>query len=212
MSDCERCGQALTDQALTCPACGQLTAAGRQAQTGDQGDDDEIWRQSVAAARQRQRERPMLDPEAVLQQVVASSGTEAERQRASRGELAHDDRRTDCPRLRQAAKAMGTLGLLLASVMLVAGMMLLVAMMVLGQGEMAYTMVGSAAAILWGGMGIGAYFLLRYWAETLTAVAQAADDSRRSVLLLRELISRYETVPRAAPEHRDNQSNRDTSS
>lgn len=192
MAACERCGQELKEKALTCWACGQLTEAGRQARAAGGGDEEETWRRSVAAARQRQQERPAVDPDAVLRQVVAETGTADERERVTRADLAHDDRRTEYPRLRDAARAMTTLGLLLACVLLLAGMLLLVAMVVLGQGELTLLMAGVAAAILFGGLGLGAYFLLRYWAETMTAVAEAADNSRRSVLLLREMIRRSE--------------------
>jgi hypothetical protein len=188
MASCERCGQELQDKALTCWACGQLTEAGRQARAAGGGDEDETWRRSVAAARQRQQERPVVDPEAVLRQVVAETGTEGERERVNRADLAHDDRRTEYPRLREAARAMSLLGLLLACVLLLAGMLLVVATVVLGQGEVSMIMAGVGAGVLFGGLGLGAYFMLRYWAEALAAVADAADNSRRSVLLLRDLI------------------------
>lgn len=94
---CEKCGEKLHETALSCWACGTLTPLGRRMrEAAEKQDDEETWRRSVEAARRRQTQPPPVDPEAVLQQVLAQTGAaEAPQARpavvppllATRGEL-----------------------------------------------------------------------------------------------------------------------------
>ena len=181
---CAKCGEELKAEALTCWACGTLTAAGRRAK-GLPDNEEELWRHSVEAAKARAAEKPVVDPDEALRKVIAQSGTEEQLQRVNRAGLAHDDLRSDYAALRASAGTTKTMGLLLAVLFALSGL-LLVVRAILTQTGSAVAAEVLAVLVLSVTAAVSVHLGFRYLADLTLAVADAADNARRSVLLLRE--------------------------
>lgn len=188
MSDdrCAKCGEELKADALTCWACGTLTSAGRKAR-GLPEDEEETWRRSVEAAKVRQTQAPAVDPDEVLRQVIAKTGTEEQIQRVTRAGLGHDDARTDYSRFRASARTLSTIGLLLAVLFALAGLLIVVLALVILPGG-GGALLSLAGLVLCGAAALAVYFVFRHLSEMIATVADSADNARRSVLLMRELL------------------------
>jgi hypothetical protein len=184
---CSKCGEVLKTEALTCWACGTLTAAGRRAK-GLPDDEEETWRRSVEAAKARQAQAPTLDPDEVLRQVVAQTGTEEQLHRVSRGELAHDDQRSDYVALRDSARSIANMGMLLAVLFALSGLLLAVLALMTKSGGAAFVQA-AAGLLLAGTAAVAVHLGFRYLADLSLTLADAADNSRRAVLLLREQVA-----------------------
>lgn len=181
---CSKCGEALADDALTCWACGTLTEAGRKAKRLP-ADEDETWRRSVEAAKTRHREKPAIDPDEALRQVVAQTGTEEQLQRVTRVGMAHDDTRSDYAKLRGAARTLATVGLLMAVLFALAGLLTVVLALMTLAGAAAFVLALTGLLVC-GTAAIAFYLIFRALSDLNLTVADAADNARRAVLLLRE--------------------------
>lgn len=184
---CVKCNETLGDAALTCWACGTLTEAGRKAKRLPE-DEDETWRRSVEAAKARQKEKPAVDPDEALRQVVAQAGTEEQLQRVTRPAPAHDDTRSDYAKLRGTARTMASMGLLLAVLFALAGLLTVVlALMALSgvSGGAAFLLALTGLLVL-GTAAIAVYLIFRHLSHLSLVVADAGDNARRAVLLMRE--------------------------
>ena len=187
---CAKCGEILDAGALSCWACGTLTEAGRQAK-GEPADEAEVWRRSVEAAKARQKEKPAVDADEVLRQVIAKTGTEEQVQRAVRGSHVHDEFRSDQTRLRGSARTIATVGLLVAVLFAVAGLLAVVAALMVLSGGPAFVL-GLAGLLVCSTAAIAFYLICRALSELSLAVADTADNVHRTVLLLREHPTRSE--------------------
>lgn len=170
---CDKCGETLPADALTCWACGTLTPAGR-AHRGA-GDDDEAWRQSVEAARQRQTHAPAVDPDAALERVLAETGQDLPATRR-RPEPALDLRR-DTQQLVSSAETLSSLGALLAFLTSLGG--LIGAVVGILSGNRLELLAGLAAFIAVGGIALFMYFQCRFVAEMGRVLADTAHQLRR---------------------------------
>jgi hypothetical protein len=179
---CEKCGETLKEDALTCWACGTLTPAGRRAREAGQ-DDDDAWRQSVEAARRRQSEQPAMDPEAVLQRVLVDTGQDLPVTRR-RPEPVLDLRR-DSQKLLASAETLGSLGALLAFLTSLGG--LLAAVVGILSGNTIQLLAGLAAFIAVGGLALYAYFQCKFLAEMGRALTDALQQLNRLQVTLQEL-------------------------
>lgn len=184
---CTKCGAELPEGALICHECKALTPAGRQARGLDAETEDQAWAGAVQAARARQAQRPQLDPEAVLRQVVAQTGTEEQIHRVTRDDLAHDDRRSDYSAFRANVRLVATMGNLLAMALALAGLLWLVAALMSADGGFEGLMRGTAAAVLCGAAALGVFLAGKLLADAIPVWADLADNARRTVLLLRHL-------------------------
>jgi hypothetical protein len=178
---CEKCGETLRDGALTCWACGTLTAAGRRSRGAT--DDDETWRQSVEAARRRQAEQPAVDPDEALQRVLADTGQDLPATRRH-PEPALDLRR-DSKQLLNAAETLGSVGVLLAFLTSLGG--LLAAVVGILSGNMVQLLAGIAGFVAVGGLALGAYFQAKFLAEMGRALTDALQQLSRLQATVREL-------------------------
>lgn len=194
---CAKCGEELKPGALTCWACGTLTPAGRRAK-GLPEDEEELWRRSVEAAKTRHTQKPTIDPEAALLKVLAETGTEEQLQRVTRRGLGHDDQRTDYAAFRSSASTLFLLGSLLAVLFLLVGMLVVAAAVMTQAGGVAI-LASVAAIILFGTTGLTIYFAFRYLAEMMRTVADAADNARRAVLLVREQLTAQTSTEEQTP-------------
>jgi hypothetical protein len=186
---CAKCGEELKPEALTCWACGILTAAGRKAKGLPENEsEDETWRRSVEAARARQTQKPAVDPDAVLRQVVAQTGTEEQLQRVTRPSLAHDDQRSDYSPVRDSARTLATLGMLLAALFALAGLLVVVLAIMTKEGAAA-SVQALAGMLLAGAAALSVYLGFKYLSDLSLTAADAADNARRAVLLLREQLA-----------------------
>lgn len=181
---CAKCGEALQPGAVSCWACGELTPAGRKAK-GANNDDDEVWRQSVEAARRRQGETPPLDPEEALKRVLADAGVEEPRPGPARSKAGPQRPLAEAAKLRDSARTVATLGMLLAVLLALVGV-LLVVVCILTQAGMIAALAAVAAMILFGTLSLAVHFAFRNLADIMSSVALIADDTRRSLALLRE--------------------------
>lgn len=195
---CEKCGAVLPDGALICRECRALTEAGRRARGLGAETEDQAWAKSVQAARERQGKAPAVDADAVLRQVVARTGTDDQILRVTRDEIAHDDRRTEYPAFRSGAKSLFTIGSLLSAVFAAAGLMLVVVAVTRAQDGVSAVLSGMAVAMVLGALGMGTFILFKYLADAVPLLADMADNSRRTVLLLRNLEPR-QTPPAEEP-------------
>lgn len=185
--NCAKCGAELPAGALICHHCKALTPAGRQARGLGAESEDEAWVQAVQAARSRLGQRPQVDPDAVLRQVVAQTGTEEQIQRVTRDDIAHDDRRSDYAAVRGNARLVSTMANLLALALALAGLLWLVAALTAAGGGFEGMLRGTAAAVLCGAGALGVFLVGKVLADALPLWADLADNSRRTVLLLRHL-------------------------
>lgn len=192
---CEKCGEALEDTALTCWACGTLTAAGRKAK-GEAAESDEVWRRSVEAARARQAQAPAVDPEEALKRVLAQTGVPEHAPRPPHHPAGPPavELRTDYIRLRDDATTTSTLGLLLAVLFALVGV-LLVSVAILSQAGPLATLAGVAALLLFGGLSVTIHYIFRNMAALMTTVADAAESTRRALAMLRDLHSSTDRQP-----------------
>lgn len=181
---CAKCGEELSEGALTCWACGTLTPAGRRAKNLPP-DEEELWKRSVEAAKARQKEKPTVDPNEALRLVLAQSGTPQEPQRASRPPSPFDELRNPYAKLRDAATTLPTIGLLVA-VMFALGGLLIVALGLMTLEIGAATVLGLAGIVLGIAGATTVHFLFRHLAEVMTTTAEAAEHSRHALQLLRE--------------------------
>lgn len=183
---CEKCGETNPAEALTCWACGALTPAGRQARQAAQAgtDDDEAWRQSVQAARQRQAARPAVDPDEALKRVLAETGQEPPAGRP-RPEPAVELQR-EARELYGSADTLRSLGALLAFLISLGG--LLAAVVGILSGSVIQLLGGIAAFVAIGGLALFVYFQCRFLAE----VGHAAADSARQLRRLQVALERLE--------------------
>ena len=179
---CEKCGEALKEDVLSCWACGTLTPGGRRARAAGQ-DDDDAWRQSVEAARRRQAEQPAVDPEAALQRVLVDTGQDLPVTRR-RPEPVLDLRR-DSQKLLAAAETLGSLGVLLAFLTSLGG--LLAAVVGILSGNALQLLAGLAAFIAVGGLALYAYFQAKFLAEMGRALTDALQQLNRLQVALQEL-------------------------
>jgi hypothetical protein len=164
---CEKCGETLKEDALSCWACGTLTPAGLKARSA--GDDDEAWRESVEAARRRQTQPPAVDPDAALQRVLAQTGTEPPATRRH-PDPAHD-LRLDGQQLASSADTFASLGSLLAFLTVLGGILGMVAGILFG-GTLPL-LVGAAAFVTIGAVALFIFFQCRFQAEVGRSLADA---------------------------------------
>jgi hypothetical protein len=169
---CEKCGETLKEDALSCWACGTLTPAGLRARGAQ--DDDDTWRQSVEAARQRQTQPPAVDPDAALQRALAQAGAEAPPSRRP-PEPAHD-LRLDGQKLASAAATMASLGALLAFLTVLGGLIAMVAGILSG-GALGMLM-GVAAFVFVGGLALTIFFQSRFLADIGRSLSDALHELR----------------------------------
>ena len=184
---CAKSGAELPEGALICHHCKALTPAGRQARGLGAETEDQAWTQAVQAARSRQGQRPQVDPDEVLRQVVAQTGTDEQIQRVTRDDIAHDDRRSDYTALRGNVRLVTTMSNLLATALALAGLLWLVAALTASNGGFEGLLRGTAAAVLCGAGALGVFLAGKLLADALPVWADLADNSRRTVLLLRHL-------------------------
>ncbi|MEN6301368.1 MAG: hypothetical protein ABFD96_01510 [Armatimonadia bacterium] len=192
---CEKCGELLEGTALTCWACGTLTAAGRKAK-GESAENDEVWRRSVEAARARQTQAPAVDPDEALKRVLAQTGAPEHTPHVPPrpAGIPAVEHRTDYMRLRDEASTTSTLGLLLAVVFALAGVLLVVVAILSQAGPLA-SIAGVAALLLFGGLSVTTHYVFRNMASMMTTVADAAESARRALALLRDYHSSTDKQP-----------------
>lgn len=178
---CDKCGETLKDDALTCWACGTLTPAGRRAREAA-GDDEDTWRRSVEAARRRQTEQPAVDPDAVLQRVLTETGQDLPTTRR-RPEPVLDLRR-DSQQLLTSAETLGSVGTLLAFLTSLGG--LLAAVVGILSGNTIQLLAGIAALISVGGLALFTYFQAKFMAEMGRALTDALQQLRRLHVAIHE--------------------------
>jgi hypothetical protein len=188
---CEKCGEALKADALNCWACGTLTPAGLRARQGT-ADDDE-WRKSVEAARQRQAQPPPVDPDEALKRVLADTGDELPTGK-KRPEPVLDVRRDS--QLVTAAQTLGSLGALLAFLTSLGGLIGAVAGIL--SGNHVGLLAGIAAFVAVGGLALFVYFHCKFLAEMGQALADALQQVRR----LQGALEDHERSHRASSEER----------
>jgi hypothetical protein len=187
---CAKCGATLPEGALVCHDCKTLTPTGREARGLGAQSEDEAWAQSVQAAKERHAHRPPVDPDAVLRQVVAQTGTDDQLQRLTRDDIALDDRRTEYAAFRAVGKGLLSVGTMLAVLLAAAGLLRLVVVIVQANNSVSAVPEGMGVAVYMGALAMAAYFLFRFLADAVTIVADIADNSHRTVLLLRRLAAR----------------------
>lgn len=189
---CSECGQALAEDDLTCWACGALTERGRKHKQGTEAeDDDEQWRRSVEEARKRREAEPQVDPDEALRTVLARQGVAAQPSTPEAPEVSqtppHRDR-SEYPALRRMTSGLSYAAVGAAVVLAVmAVIMLAYSMSLFGQDDPLLPLIGFCAAVFVGLAAMLVYYLLRFMAESIEAVADTADNSRRSLVVLRML-------------------------
>ncbi|MEI6503670.1 MAG: hypothetical protein WCP21_21895 [Armatimonadota bacterium] len=180
---CAKCGEELKAGALSCWACGTLTAAGRKAKNLPP-DEEELWKRSVEAAKVRHNEKPAIDPEEALRQVIAQTGTEDQVQRAARP-AGYDEGRGAYTKLRDSASSLPTIGLLVSVLFALVGLLIVaLALMVLPTGAAAVLSIAGLVLGIAGATTV--HFVFRHLADVMVATSDAADHARRAVSLLRE--------------------------
>jgi hypothetical protein len=188
---CEECGQALSDDALTCWACGALTEKGRQRR--DQLGEDDDWIRAAEQARRRQEQQAheKVDPDEALRQALAEQGAveELSRLEASEEEAAEEFLdRTAYDDLRQMPNALRYLATGLAVVLgFIAVIILGAALSLIGEDGLIAPLAASACAVIVGVMAMMTYYVLRFLAEAARVMADTADNTRRTVITLRTL-------------------------
>jgi len=181
-TQCEKCGETLKDGALTCWACGTLTAAGRRAREAA-GDDEETWRRSVEAARRRQTAQPAVDADEVLQRVLVDTGQD--RPATRRHPEPTLDLRRDSQKLIAASETLGSLGALLAFLTSLGG--LIAAAVGILSGNTIQLLAGIAAFVAVGGLALYAYFQCKFLAEMGRALTDALQQLNRLHVAVQEL-------------------------
>jgi len=178
---CEKCGETLKEDALTCWACGTLTPAGRRARAAA-GDDEETWQRSVEAARRRQTEQPAVDPDAALQRALIESGQDLPATRRRPEPIL--DLRRDSQQLLTSAETLGSLGVLLAFLTSLGGLLAAVAGIL--SGNTIQLLAGIAAFITVGGLALFTYFQAKFLAEMGRALTDALQQLRRLQVAVHE--------------------------
>ncbi len=202
---CEECGQALAEEDLNCWACGALTERGRRHKRGEEAEDEEEWRRSVEEAKQRRDAEPQVDPDEALQQVLAEQGAVEELARATRADEPGQYRdRSEYPALRTLSSSLNYLAMGAAAIFAVMAIIILAySLSMVGEGNILPPMIGFGAAVLTGVAAMLAYYLLRFMAEMVEVMADTADNSRRTVVVLRML---HKQMQQAAGQDKEDQS------
>jgi len=184
---CEKCGETLKEDALSCWACGTLTPAGLQARGAH--DDEEEWRQSVEAARQRQTQPPPVDPDAALQRALAQTGADAPPTR--RHPEPARDLRLDGQKLAASAETLASLGALLAFLTALGGLLAMV-VGILSANTLSL-LAGGAAFVFIGGLSLTIYFQSRFLAEMGRSLSDALHELKNLKNALWDLQHKRET-------------------
>ena len=186
---CEECGQALAEEDLNCWACGALTERGRRRKRGDEADDEEEWSRSVEEAKQRREAEPQVDPDEALRQALAEQGAVDELARATQAdEPAQYPDRSEYPGLRGMISSLNYVAMGAAAIFAVMAIIILgYSLSTVGEGSMLAPLIGFGAAVLAGIVAMLVYYLLQFMAEMAEAMADTADNSRRTVVALRML-------------------------
>lgn len=184
---CSECGQALTEDDLTCWACGVLTQRGlKQKHAGGAQDDDELWRHSVEEAKKRRQAESEVDPDETLQKVLAQQGVAVPPSSDEPLATTHVSDRSQYSSLRAMTSTLTYAGTGATVVLAVMAVILLgYSMSLLGQDNPLLPLVGFCAAVLVGTAALLTYYLLRFIAESAEPIADTADNSRRNLVLLR---------------------------
>ncbi len=206
---CEECGQALSADDLTCWACGALTERGRRHKRGEAAEDEEEWSRSVQEAQRRRQAEPQVDPDEALQRVLAEQGAVDELARATRTDKPgqYPDR-SEYPGLRALTGSLNYLAMGAAAVLAVMAIIILAySLSMIGEESMLAPMIGFGAAVFTGIAAMIAYYCLRFMAEMVEAMADTADNSRRSLVVLRML---HKQTQQATAQAEEEQSEADT--
>lgn len=201
---CKDCGQELSAEDLNCWACGALTDRGRAQKLSARAavDDDDQWRKSVEAARARKQEKPKVDPDQALEQVLAQQGmTDAVTRVATltragldSGESPPRDR-TDYSELRDIRRTLITLAAALGSVLaLLAVVVAAYSLSLLGDDDPLTPLMGFGAGVLIIVAAAVVYYMFRVTAQLIDIFADTADNTRRTVAALRTLQTELERV------------------
>jgi len=192
---CEECGQALDKDDLTCWACGALTERGKRQKRGEseppttEADTDEAWRQSVEAAKRRRQTEPPVDPDEALQQVLAQQGAVEELARVTEAAApTYQRERSEYPALRLLSGSLNYVAMGAAAIFAVMAVIILAySLSLFGQESKLAPLIGFGAAVFTGVMAMLVYYVFRVMGEAVGAMADAADNSRRTVVVLRML-------------------------
>ncbi len=185
---CEECGQALSEDDLNCWACGALTERGRQQRrAAETGDTDDEWRRSVEAAQRRRDATPVVDPDEALRQTLAEQGAVEELARLTHAKEPEDlAERTRYSTLRGYANILNYLAIGSGAILGVMAVIIMAfSLSLVTGGDAIAAMAGFGGAVIAGIAALLSYYLLRLTAEMVSISADVADNSRRSLAMLR---------------------------
>ncbi len=201
---CEECGQALSEEDLNCWACGALTESGRRHKRGEEAEDEEEWSRSVEEAKQRRDAEPQVDPDEALRQALAEQGAVDELARATQAdEPGQYPDRSEYPDLRGMTSSLNYLAMGAAAIFAVMAIIILAySLSTVGEGSILAPLIGFGAAVVTGVAAMLVYYLLRLMAEMVEVMADTADNSRRSLVVLRML---HKQMQQTAGENKEEQ-------
>ena len=169
---CEECGQALDKDDLTCWACGALTERGKRQKRGES-------------------EPPTTeaDTDEALQQVLAQQGAVEELARVTEAAApTYQRERSEYPALRLLSGSLNYVAMGAAAIFAVMAVIILAySLSLFGQESKLAPLIGFGAAVFTGVMAMLVYYVFRVMGEAVGAMADAADNSRRTVVVLRML-------------------------
>ena len=200
---CEECGQALSEDDLNCWACGALTERGQaRRRAAETGDTDDEWRRSVEAARSRRDVTPVVDPDEALRRTLAEQGAVEELARLAHAREPEDlAARTRYSTLRGYANILNYLAMGSGAILGVMAIIIVAfSLSVATSGEPIGAMAGFGGAVIAGIAALLSYYLLRLTAEMVNISADVADDTRRTLAILRRLHQQVQESARAGAE------------